>query len=556
MKAIAFTVINTTEFCDCDLNAGDFYLPRTFTDCAGTERDHRFQSQYYENRVLFDFVWDSVKTTASNKQLNDMQQAAAAMTNPVNEVPEIIRLPYSVAPENPEYKKKVLNQSPNHFRRDLKSFVGDVKANTDGQFYVTKAEFLDTGKDFKETIKKMTTHELHSFIGSIVAYIALIAVIIFAVYFGRKLWKLKFAGKSEAALTTRLAAVATQFRGGNTQTLFPWPTENPKDTWDIIHKEFEQIEKMEKHEEEVVRNTQIMYYMIAVAALLAFLLILYRKMRRKSSLWRVCFPVYPRSAIKRGIPKVDLFLQVVEISKAKMLWAHIGVTTVPPDQIRIRGVLTLRDLKIARTCFCCKYVEINWDNVFLITDKLTPIAVSRKAPMSMWTPNQIEKFSVNQAYSIKIMARILDIYYTVQSSRMDEMDHLTFDSEDISFVGSRLSRLGSVNELETINESRQTSSRRASQGDLTATPTVRFAPPSFQPVSKTPISSPDPAEVERIRKRLEFDQGATAHPQTEPNAPEFEEIPLDTVSMHEGPQPPPYNYSARIMRKYPKQPKK
>ena len=86
----------------------------------------------------------------------------------------------------------------------------------------------------------------------------------------------------------------------------------------------------------VFLNTIITAILITVG-LLAILYTVFKKCRYVSSLPRVCFPIYPVSNFLRGTSRTDIFVEVINISTAKSIWAYFTTCAVHPSQLRITG---------------------------------------------------------------------------------------------------------------------------------------------------------------------------------------------------------------------------
>ena len=90
----------------------------------------------------------------------------------------------------------------------------------------------------------------------------------------------------------------------------------------------------EKHV--VFLNTIITAILIAIR-LFAVLYTICKKCRYVSTLPRVCFPIYPVSNFLWGTARTDIFVEVINISTAKSIWAYFTTCAVYPLQLRITG---------------------------------------------------------------------------------------------------------------------------------------------------------------------------------------------------------------------------
>ena len=77
--------------------------------------------------------------------------------------------------------------------------------------------------------------------------------------------------------------------------------------------------------------------MIIVITLMSMIVLLtiYRRCRYKSSITRVCFPVYPLSRIVHRKYHTDIFLEVTNTTTCQTIWAHLTKVAVFPSQLFI-----------------------------------------------------------------------------------------------------------------------------------------------------------------------------------------------------------------------------
>jgi hypothetical protein len=190
-----------------------------------------------------------------------------------------------------------------------------------------------------------------------------------------------------------------------------------KDPWDVFEDDFDAVITNQEVEKKEIGTMYKLYIFVACILVLWVCLILYRRLRRKSSLWRVCFPMYPVSAIKRGVPHTDIFVQLVEAGNGKTLIAHVGVCCEVPQGISMHGILGVRHIQVKQTCFCFKYLAIDWSSVTMTTSTYQTIKLSGKAPVSIWTPNniQLDKADREKPYTVTVLARFLDMYQQIKT---------------------------------------------------------------------------------------------------------------------------------------------
>ena len=108
------------------------------------------------------------------------------------------------------------------------------------------------------------------------------------------------------------------------------------------------------------------------------LLTIYRKCRYKSSITRVCFPVYPLSRIVHGKYHTDIFLEVTNITTCQTIWVHLTKVAVYPSQLFLGHKLNSNQINMSKFC-CVRQVSIDWNDIVLITNTHKEIQLPSKA---------------------------------------------------------------------------------------------------------------------------------------------------------------------------------
>ena len=151
-------------------------------------------------------------------------------------------------------------------------------------------------------------------------------------------------------------------RNGELEKQFTFQPQTLPPDWE------ETFVKQEKHI--VFLNTTITGVLITVG-LLAILYTICKKCRYVSSIPRVCFPIYPISNFLRGTAQTDIFVEVVNISTAKSIWAYFMTCAVHPSQLRITGYPSAHDMSIVKVCFLyVNYKLIGRTSFFAIPDNM------------------------------------------------------------------------------------------------------------------------------------------------------------------------------------------
>ena len=147
----------------------------------------------------------------------------------------------------------------------------------------------------------------------------------------------------------------------------------------------------------VFLNTVITGVLITIG-ILAILYTICKKCRYVSSVPRVCFPIYPVS---------NIFVEIINISTAKAVWAYFTTCAVHTSQLRITAYPMARDMAIIKICCVCQ-LQVDWQNIVLCDTSRNVIKLPVCGHLSIWTTDGLESIENHQPYQIRVFGRILD----------------------------------------------------------------------------------------------------------------------------------------------------
>ena len=142
-------------------------------------------------------------------------------------------------------------------------------------------------------------------------------------------------------------------------------------------------------EKYVVFLNMIITAILIAVGLLAILYTICKKCRYVSSLPRVCFPIYPVSNFLRGTARTDIFVEVINISTAKSIWAYFTTCAVHPSQLQITGYPSARDMMIIKVC-CVRQLQVVWQNTILCDTQQKVIKLPHCGHLSVWQADSLE----------------------------------------------------------------------------------------------------------------------------------------------------------------------
>ena len=262
---------------------------------------------------------------------------------------------------NPDLPDNVINQQPSSVIADLMGVMEHIITEGEEEAYQSKIQYRNTQSEFKRFIKIAEGWRKLEFISSILGMLALVALIIIAIFRSRIVESIilgsavmdeyKFVNPSAPPACVKAFSLPPAYPD---QINFQPPT-LPQNWGDKVQKESKNSRPKCPHGSQ---------QFLIIITLLAILYAIFKKCRYVSSLPRVCFPLYPFSTILRGTTHRDIFKEVVNLASAEAIWAHFASVAVHPSQLRITGYPRTYDMHIIKLC-CCRQLQIDWQNIVL-----------------------------------------------------------------------------------------------------------------------------------------------------------------------------------------------
>ena len=324
-----YKVVDRKEFCECSLTAGLFQLDETLVKCTpeiNSEVDGHFKSYFAINKIIFDYL-----------------QAEKDDWTPLN---------WYVNPDLPD---NVINQQPSSVIADLMGVMEHIITEGEEEAYQSEIQYRNAQSKFKRFIKSAEGWRKLEFISSILGMIALVALIVIAIFRSRIVESIilglavmdeyKFVNPSAPPACVKAFSLPPAYPD---QIQFQ-PSTLPQNWGD---KGAEGKQKL------AAQMTAWITTILIIITLLAILYTIFKKCRYVSSLPRVCFPLYPFSTILRGTTRTDIFVEVVNLASAEAMWAHFTSVAVHPSQLQITGYPRANDMHIIKLC-CCRQLQID-----------------------------------------------------------------------------------------------------------------------------------------------------------------------------------------------------
>ena len=205
---------------------------------------------------------------------------------------------------NPDLPNMVINKQPSSVVADLMGVMDHIITEGEEEAYQSEIQYRNAQSEFKQFLKSAEGWRKFEFISSILGMIALMALIIIAVFQSRIVESIILG-----------SAVMDEYKFVNPSApptcvkAFSLPPVHP----DQIHFQPPTLPQnwgdkgAEGKQKLAAQMTAWITIILIVITLLAILYAIFKKCRYVSSLPRVCFPLYPFSTILRGTTRTDIF---------------------------------------------------------------------------------------------------------------------------------------------------------------------------------------------------------------------------------------------------------
>ena len=175
-----YKVVDRKEFCECSLTAGSFQLDETLVKCTpeiNSEADGHFKSYFAINKIIFDYL-----QAEKDVQLDSTVVQALSRLLDVKLEYDWIPLNWYVNPDLPD---NVINKQPSSVIADLMGVMEHIITEGEEEAYQSKIQYQNAQSKFKRFIKSAEGWRKLEFISSILGMIALVALIIIAIFRSR-----------------------------------------------------------------------------------------------------------------------------------------------------------------------------------------------------------------------------------------------------------------------------------------------------------------------------------------------------------------------------------
>ena len=389
--------MNRTELCECSLTAGTFSLDKTLVQCTPEireEADGIFQMSYAINKIIFNYLQVNNDVTLEGDVLQALSELLSQ--KPQYKWSSVKWHEDALLPTN------VINQESEGVIADLQAVMDYIVSDTEKEAFQDENTFRKSQQEFSKFIQYAEAWQVLEFVSAMLGLIAMLILVTICIFRAHILESIilssavmeeyKFVNPVVNPNSGVKAFTLPPFKNGELQKEFTFRPPTLPPNWE------EMFMAQEKHI--VFLNTIITAILIAIG-LLAVLYTVFKKCRYVSSLPRVCFPIYPVSNFLRGTARTDIFVEVINISTAKSIWAYFTTCAVHPSQLRITGYPSAHDMSIIKIC-CVRQLQIDWQNIILCDTCQKVIKLPPCGHLSVWQTDSLETIENQQPYQIKI----------------------------------------------------------------------------------------------------------------------------------------------------------
>ena len=127
------------------------------------------------------------------------------------------------------------------------------------------------------------------------------------------------------------------------------------------------------------------------------------------SIVKYCFPFFPISRILRDTCRMDLFVEVTNLTKANTTWAHYTLTGYYPHQLDYPNKSQKKKVCIDTSWCCFKMMHIDWENTVVTGISGIKIDMPTEAKVSIFTDNNLTHIN-DDHFDINLVAHLLNQY--------------------------------------------------------------------------------------------------------------------------------------------------
>ena len=398
-----YHILNRSELCECLLTAGNYLLNYMNINCGNVPeaRDSYFTTYYSSNKIVLDVI-----TEKFDIQVDENTRNQAALLH--DDIPgyDLPTIDFVDTTTDQDEDVSILAEDNLQIYAHFNNVLVHMIDKQQMAIFKSNQDFDKNKQKISQYMKYAENWQVASVICSYTAMACDVLLIIAMIAF---LWKYQKTMQAMLAAflqtnikNTAIQLVQTDWIGRTYPPLFminlPKEEEIIDDSREITTTEY------------VVQVIMIIVYIAIVLIIMYFCC---TKCRHTCTIFKYCFPFLPISRIVRTSRRIDLFVEVTNVTKGNGMWAHFVSTGCFPTQIQLSRPIQKDDVQIETICCIFKWIRINWSDINVTGISGTMINMPDTAYVSIFTDNDLTHITEDH-FEIKLIARLLDQMYVVQ----------------------------------------------------------------------------------------------------------------------------------------------
>ena len=390
-----YRVLNRSELCECSLTAGSYLLSYTNINCRYTPeaRDGYFTTYYSFNKIVLDVIMEKFDIQVDK---NTKTQAALLHDDiPWYDLPTIDFVQTSI--DNDE-DVSILEEDNSQIYAHLDNVLVHMIDNQQTAIFKSNQDFNKNKEKILQHIKYAENWQVASVMCSYTVMacdvLLIIAMIVFLLKYRKTMQVMLAAFLQMNTKNTGIQSVQADQIGRTYPPLF---TLNLPKEEEII----DDLREMTAMEYVV----QVIMIIVCIAIVLIVMYFCCTKCRHTHTIFKYCFPFLPISCIVCTSRRMDLFVEVTNVTKGNGIWAHFVSTGYFPSQIQLSRPIHKDDVQIETVCCIFKWIRINWSSINVTGISGTMITMPDTEYVSIFTDSDLTHITEDH-FEIKLFARL------------------------------------------------------------------------------------------------------------------------------------------------------
>ena len=350
-----YHILNRSELCECSLTAGNYLLSYTNINCGNAPevRDGYFTTYYPFNKIVLDVI-----TEKFDIQVDESTKTQAALLH--DDIPgyDLPTIDFVQTPKDNDEDISILEEDNPQIYAHLDNVLVHMIDKQEAAIFKSKQDFNQNKEKILEYIKYAENWQVVSVICSYAAMacdiLIIVSMIIFLLKYRKTMQAMLAAFLQMNTQNTSTQSVQADQIGRTYPSLFTLNL--PKE--DEIIDDLREITAMEY----VVQVIMAIVYIVVVIIVMYFCC---TKCRHTHNIFKYCFPFLPTSHIIHMSQHTDLFVEVTNVTKGNIIWAHFALTGCFPSQIQMSRQIQKEDVQIEIFCYIFKCIRVNWSSMIV-----------------------------------------------------------------------------------------------------------------------------------------------------------------------------------------------